>query len=189
MLLPQEVAAGIQEVRGEPGCNNDQRLLRSARSYARPVRQTMKNWAHCPHPSTGVRARRLLREEKRRPLSAYRWLPSSVELFSGDGLPRIEVDSSGLGHRASLGLHYRCADVADCFHRMLLSGEIRHFSVGKGIEQAPQDDRDRGNKSFAQPNSLADVLFVAHGFLSEPLLRSVRKPSTNEPTAIPATMC
>ena len=42
MLLPPEVAAEFQEVRGKPGCHNDPRLLRSARSYARLVRQTMK---------------------------------------------------------------------------------------------------------------------------------------------------
>ena len=32
----------IQEVRGDAGCHNDPRLLRSARSYARLVRQTME---------------------------------------------------------------------------------------------------------------------------------------------------
>ena len=42
MLLPPEVAAVILVVRGDPGCDNDPRLLRSARSYARLVRQTMK---------------------------------------------------------------------------------------------------------------------------------------------------
>ena len=42
MLFPPDVAAVIEEVTGEPGCHNDPRLLRSARSYARLVRQTMK---------------------------------------------------------------------------------------------------------------------------------------------------
>ena len=42
MLLPPEVAAVIQEITGEPGCHHDPRPLRSARSYARLVRQTMK---------------------------------------------------------------------------------------------------------------------------------------------------
>ena len=42
MLLPQEVAAVIQEIRGEPGRHNDPRLLRGARLHARLVRQTMK---------------------------------------------------------------------------------------------------------------------------------------------------
>ena len=41
MLLPPEVAAVIQEVRGEFGCHNDPRLLRSARSCDRLVRQTI----------------------------------------------------------------------------------------------------------------------------------------------------
>ena len=42
MLLPSEVAAVIQEVTGEPGCHNDPRLLRRARSNTRFVRQKMK---------------------------------------------------------------------------------------------------------------------------------------------------
>ena len=42
-------------------------------------------------------------------------------LFSGEGLSRIEVDFSGLTHGESPGLHYKYADVADCFHRMRLS--------------------------------------------------------------------
>ena len=42
-------------------------------------------------------------------------LPPYVELLSGDGLSRIEVDSSGLAHGESPGLHHWCADVADCF--------------------------------------------------------------------------
>ena len=40
-LLPLEVAAAIHEVRGEPGCHDDPRMLRSARSYAPLVHQTM----------------------------------------------------------------------------------------------------------------------------------------------------
>ena len=46
MLLPPEVAAVIQDVRGEPGCHNDPRLLR-----------------------------RILREEEEESPSAHRWLP------------------------------------------------------------------------------------------------------------------
>ena len=69
--------------------------------------------------------------------------PLSVELLSGDGLSRIEVDSSGLVHGESPGLHDGCADVADCFHWMRLSGDIRHFFLlARSIEQVPQDDRD-----------------------------------------------
>ena len=41
MLLPPEAAVN-REITGEPGCHNDPRLLHSARSYARLVRQTMK---------------------------------------------------------------------------------------------------------------------------------------------------
>ena len=142
--------------------------MRSARSYARLVRQTMK---------IGLTALTL------RPAC----MPSpSVELLSGDGLSRIEVDPSDLVHGVPPGLHYGCAEVADCFHRMHLSGEIRRFSAGQGIEHVPQDE---GNQNFAPPDSLADVLFAADEFFLEPLLRSVFKPSTTEPTAILATEC
>ena len=57
MSSPSEVAAVIEEVEEEPGCRNDPRLLCSARSCARLVRQTMKigltaltPWAHCCLP-------------------------------------------------------------------------------------------------------------------------------------------
>ena len=71
MLPPPEVAAVIQEIPGEPGCHNEPHLLRSARSYARLVRQTMK---------IGLTALtlRLLREEKRRPP------PAHCRLLQGD---------------------------------------------------------------------------------------------------------
>ena len=59
--------------------------------------------------------------------------PPSVELFSGDGLSRIEVDPFCLAHGESPGLHNGCADVADCFHRLRLSGEIRHFFCLPGV--------------------------------------------------------
>ena len=71
-----------------------------------------------------------------------------------------------------LRLHYRCADVADCFHRMRLSGEIRHFFLlARGTEQVRQ--RDCGNQNFAPPDSLVDVLFVADGFFLEPASTSL----------------
>ena len=69
--------------------------------------------------------------------------PPPVELFSGDGFSRIEADTSGLVHGKSAGLHYGCAYVADCFHRMRLSGEVHHFSVG----QEYRTNISRGRKS------------------------------------------
>ena len=71
----------------------------------------------------------LLIAGKRTPFSLLRHL----ELLSGDGLSRIEVDTSGLVHGESPGLHYGCADVADCFHRMRLFGEIRHSFWWPGV--------------------------------------------------------
>ena len=142
MLLPQEVAAVIQEIRGEPGRHNDPRLLRCARLHARLIRQTMKTGLTAPHPSTCMRARRLLREEKQETASCSLLIAGKRTLcsllrnrwncLSGGGLSRIEVDTFGLVHGDSPGLHYGCADVADFFHRMRFSGEIRHFSVGQG---------------------------------------------------------
>ena len=54
MLLPPEVAPAF------PG---------NQRGTWLPQRSATDDddWAHCPHPSTRLRARRLLREEKRRP--------------------------------------------------------------------------------------------------------------------------
>ena len=63
------------------------------------------------------------------------------------------------------------------------------FLLARGVEQLSQDDGSRGDQSFVQSNSLADVLFVTDGFLLESLLRSVRQSDTIEPTAIPALQC
>ena len=134
MLLPSLVTAVIQEVGGETGCHNDPRLLRGARLYARLLRQT---------PFFVKKENRIRLTVDCRNANALFAAPPSVELLSGDGLSLIEVDSSGFLHGESLGLHCGCGDVAGCFHRMRLSGEIRHFfSAGQGFEQVPQDDRD-----------------------------------------------
>ena len=63
MLLPLEVAAVFQEIRREPGGHNDPRLLRSARSCARLVRQTMMIGL-AALTSTRLCDRRLVREEE-----------------------------------------------------------------------------------------------------------------------------
>ena len=110
--------------------------------------------------------------------------PPPVELLSGDGLSRIEVDFSGLVRGESLRLHYGCADVADCCHRVCLSGDSQCFLLARGVEQVPQHDGSRGDQSFVQSNSLADALFVTDGFLLESPLRSVRQSDTIEKTAI-----
>ena len=108
-----------------------------------------------------------------------------MELLSGDGLSRIEVDASELVDGESPGLHYGCADVADCFHRRF----VFYFLLARGVEQMSQVGGSRGDQSFVQSNSLADVLFVTDGFLLESPLRSVRQSDTIEPTAIPALQC
>ena len=69
----------------EPGCHNDPRLLRSARSYARLVRQTPSPF----HPLACSAS--LLIAAKRTLCFAP---PPPVESLSGDGLSRIEVDAS-----------------------------------------------------------------------------------------------
>ena len=129
MLLPLEVAAVLQEVRVEPVCHNDPRLLRRAQSYARLLSQTTKigltalaRRPACAHGVFIVQKK----ENCHKTRALFAPLPS-VELFSGDGLSRIEVNSSGLAHRESPGLHDGCAVVADFFHRMRLSGNNRPF--------------------------------------------------------------
>ena len=77
MLLPSLVTAVIQEVGGEPGCHNDPRLLRSARSCARFLRQTPF------FVKKENRIRLTVDCRKAKPLFAP---PPSVELLSGDGL-------------------------------------------------------------------------------------------------------
>ena len=59
--------------------------------------------------------------------------PPPVELLSGDGLSCIEVDISVFARGEHPGLQYGCADVADCFHRTRLSGDIRHFFWWPGV--------------------------------------------------------
>ena len=141
MLLPPKVAAVNQEVSGEHRCHNDPRLLRSARSYAHLVRQTMKIGLTAltlrPACVLGVsvvrKENRLRLIVDRRKANALFAPPQSVELLSGDGLSRIEVDSSSPLHGESPGQHYGCAEVADC------SREIRHFSFGQ--EYRPSTSR------------------------------------------------
>ena len=124
-----------------PSCRNDPRLLRSARSFARLVRQTMKIGltALTLRPACVLGVLFVKKKENRfrlivdcRKANALFAPPPPVELLSGDGLLRIEVGSSGLAHGESPGLHDGCADVADCFHRMRLSGEVRHFFCWPG---------------------------------------------------------
>ena len=106
---------------------------------------------------------------------------SHVELFSGDGLSRVEVDTSGLVHGESPGLHYGCANVADCFHRMRSP-----FFVGQGVSNKYLKMTEVEGTKLRPINSLADVLLVTIGFLLESLFRPVRKSDTIEPTAIRA---
>ena len=122
---------------GKPGCHNDPRLLR------RPVRHPMKIGVQCPRSSTRLCARRLLREESP---SAHRCLfapPPSVELLSGDGPSRIEVDYSGFCPRRvswpSLRVRRRCRLFPQ---DASLWRDSSFFLMARGIEQVPQDDRD-----------------------------------------------
>ena len=136
MLLPPEVAAVIHEIRGEPGCHNDLRLLCSARSYARFVRQTMKIGLTAltlrPSCVLGV----FFVKKKGESPSAHR-CPPSVELLSGDGLSRLDVDASGLVHGESLGLHYRPIKLSGQFVAL-----YQRVSPGVSISPSPQIGHD-----------------------------------------------
>ena len=86
-----------------------------------------------------------------------------MELLSGDGFSRIESDTSGLVDGKSAGLHYGCAAVADCFHRMRLSGEIRNFFCWPGVSNKYLKRTEvEGTQVSVQSNSLADVLLVTN---------------------------
>ena len=56
----------------------------------------------------------------------------------------LETDCRSLKSIAcgeSPDLHYGCADVADSFHRVRLSGKFVIFLLARGVEQVSQDDR------------------------------------------------
>ena len=156
MLLPSEVAAVIQEVTGEPGCHNDPRLLRRARSNSRFVRQKMKigHEALALRPACVFGVFFVKRRKKTLRLivdcrEANVWFAPdpSVELPSGDGLWRIEVDTPG-PLTASV---WACTTVA----LTVLTSQTdftgcvsgwRHsqvFLLANGVEQVFQDRRGR----------------------------------------------
>ena len=88
-----------------------------------------EDWAHCPHPSTRLRARRLLREEKRRPPALCRMLQSERSVRSSATCGAVVWRRAV----ACQSLHCVSAQVADCFHKVRLSGEIRHFFCWPGV--------------------------------------------------------
>ena len=90
--------------------------------------------------------------------------PPPVQLLSGDGLSRIEVGASGLVHGESPGTVG--VPMLPTVSTACVSGDIHHFSVGRGVERVSQDHGDRRNSSFVQSSSLADVLFVTSGSTS-----------------------
>ena len=59
--------------------------------------------------------------------------PPSLELLSGDGLSRIDVDSCSLAHGVSPGLHHWCADVADCFSQDATLWKFATYSGEPGV--------------------------------------------------------
>ena len=149
MLLPQEGSPlVIQEIRGEPGTPTTIRdCLRGARLHARLVRQTMKDWGSPPltlRPACVlgvffVKKKKetascsLLIAGKRTlcSLLRHRW-----HCLSGGGLSRIEVDTFGLVHGDSPGLHHgwcRCLPTSSTGCVSL--GRSAIFSVGQGVEQ------------------------------------------------------
>ena len=135
-------AVTLGNQREKLGCHNDPRLLRSARSYARLVRQTMKIGLTAltlrPACVLGVffvkeKGDRLRLIADCRKANALFAPPPLVDLLSGDGLARIEVDTAGLVPGEPPGLHYGCADVADWFFVSL--GRFAIFLLARCVEQ------------------------------------------------------
>ena len=171
--------------------------MRIARSYARLVRQTMKIGltALTLRPACVLGVFFVKKKENRyrlidncRKENALFAPPPFVELLSGDGLSRIEFDSSSFATERLLACSTGCSDVADCFHRMRVSGEIRYVFCWPGVWNKHLKMAEIGGiKLSPNPNPLAYELFAADELVLEPPLRSVRKPNTTESTAIPAT--
>ena len=92
MLLPLE-AAVIQEVRGEPGCHNDPRLVA-------PRGRTLAWSVSSARPACAVDCRK----SKRSVCSSTVCGAVVWSCCVGDGLSRVDVDSSGLVHGEFFGL-------------------------------------------------------------------------------------
>ena len=166
MLLLREVAAVIQEVRGEPGCYNDPPLLRSA-VVSSPCPSDDEDRTRCPHPSTRLCPRRLLREEGESH-SAHREMPQSKRSVCSSTVCGAVVWRRAVAYRSRLlwscprrvpALHHDC-----CCGRLFpqdanLWGDSSFSLLATSVEQAPQDDR----------------LFVADRFFLESLLHSANR--------------
>ncbi|CAK0906248.1 unnamed protein product, partial [Prorocentrum cordatum] len=120
MLLPPREAALIRELHGLPGCHTDPLLLQRPRSYAKFVRRALRIGLK----KDGERLRLIV--DCRRSNALFR-PPPGVDLLSGEGLGRIEVPVFKEGDLSELRVVLGVGDVADCFHRMKLDGDIRRY--------------------------------------------------------------
>ncbi|CAK0838915.1 unnamed protein product [Prorocentrum cordatum] len=146
VLPPPQEAALMRELDGLPGCHADPLLLQRPRSYGKFVRRALSiglvTLTQRPKSVFGLflvkkrdGARLRLIVDCRRSNALFRPSPG-VDLLSGEGLGRVEMpvmeDSSFAGLGAVLGV----GDVADCFHRMKLQGDIRHYFCWPPLDAA-----------------------------------------------------
>ena len=132
MRLTPLASIRIEEARGLPGCHRDPVLLSQPRAYDRLVRRCtdigLTSLALQYEAELGgffVHKKgdreRLILDCRRANARFLR--PPGVELLSSYGLGKVE----SLGHLQGIASYLGVGDVADCFHRLRLGGEIRMY--------------------------------------------------------------
>ena len=183
MLLPPEVAAVIQEIiKGEPGCHNDLRLLRSERSYARLGLTALTLRPAC------VLRRLLVKKKEDRRVNALFAPPPPVGLLSGDGPSRLEDDASGLVNGEVSWPAPRVCRCRRLFTGCVsLSGEIRHFFFWPVVSKKYVKMTEIEGTKISSSQTLWPMCWsLPVGFPWSLYFRSVRQSDTVEPTATSA---
>ena len=126
-----------------------------------------EDWARCPHPSTRLRARHLLREEKRKTASGSLLIAAKRTRCSLLQSCCLEMDFRVL---KSMPLALSTESPLACITGvpMLPTAFTGCVSLGRFVIFLSNKYFKR-DQSFVQSNSLADVLLVAHGVLLESL--------------------
>ncbi|CAK0824653.1 unnamed protein product, partial [Prorocentrum cordatum] len=146
MLLPPREAALMRELDGLPGCHTDPLLLQRPRSYGKFVRRALSiglvTLTRRPKSVLGLffvkkkdGARLRFIVDCRRSNALFR-PPPGVDLLSGEGLGRVEMPIMGDSDFAGLCAVLGVGDVADCFHRMKMQGDIRHYFCWPPLDAA-----------------------------------------------------
>jgi hypothetical protein len=145
MLRPAEQVRAIHEINGTPPVYSDPVLKNNPRKYAKFIKRCVKIGLveltlDCEEElgvffvSKKSGMIRLILDCRK---ANVRFLnPPSTDLLTAEGLGNIEMDVDGecnLGNASCPVLHLAKADVADCFHRLRLQGDIRKYFCWPGI--------------------------------------------------------